>query len=92
MLNVVLVIAHFTVWECPNGNDRKNEKGNYNTKNCHGRIFLTIKFRSTNYIICKINLKNCVVMDDIEHTFTLNSIRNGCFINIEIALKNLEEL
>jgi len=63
MLNVVLVIAHFTVWECPNGNDRKNEKGNYNTKNCHGRIFLTIKFRSTNYIICKINLKNCKLVN-----------------------------
>jgi len=40
MLNVVLVIAHFAVWEGPNRNDSKNEKGNYNTKNCHGWGFL----------------------------------------------------
>lgn len=72
MLNVVLVIAHFAIWEGPNGYDSKNEKGNYNTKNCHGRIFLTTKFRSTNYNICKINLKNCKLVNLL---YSIESLR-----------------
>jgi hypothetical protein len=35
MLNVMLIIAHFAIWKSPNGNNGKNKKSDYYTKNCH---------------------------------------------------------